>query len=197
MPGWIKALATLILVGVVASVAAIQFLPGQPDIENPEDPQTPLPTDYPNFATGVFYTNLVTKEDGTKVQLPLSFLKENTIVFADARLATPRSSISYKGRTIPLSTYRNGEYLPLIVIFTPSGGIKTGIRTCEPCNGFSMHIENGKHLVCDVCSTKWDLETFNGISGGCPDYPPPQLPKAVSTDNLTIDLTDLGVVISN
>ena len=49
----------------------------------------------------------------------------------------------------------------------PKGKTIGGIRTCEPCNGFSFHIVQGKYLSCDACGTLWDIETLQGVSGGC------------------------------
>lgn len=109
----------------------------------------------------------------------------------DVKLANETNGLQYRGRIIPLDLYKGGN-LPLIFLYTPSGNVKAGIRTCEPCGSFSMHIGEGKYLICDACGTKWDLETFRGISGGCPEYPPPQLPTTIS-NNIEIDLSTLGV----
>jgi len=63
----------------------------------------------------------------------------------------------------------------LIIISTPKGKTISGIRVCEPCLSFSFQMIEGKYLRCDLCGTLWDIETLQGISGGCMNYPPPKL----------------------
>jgi len=188
-PGWIKALVAMLFIGVIGAVAVWQFSPkGSPS-------QPPPQQGYPTYATGVFYTNPTVIGGGTKIQLPYSFVKDKKIVFVDVALSSRRSSLEYQGRTIPLNLYKDGNYLPLIALYTPSGNVIAGIRTCEPCGSFSMHIDEGKYLVCDACGTKWDLETFQGVSGGCLDYPPPKLTTSVS-ENIEINLSPLGITVT-
>jgi len=200
-PGWIKALVAVLFIGVVGAVGVWQFSPKesslQPSLQpSPQpSPQPPPPQQaYPTYASGVFYNNPTATEGGTKIQLPYDFVKDKKIVFTDVKLANKTNELQYQGRSIPLSLYKNGNYLPLIAIHTPLGNIKAGIRTCEPCGSFSMHIGEGKYLICDSCGTKWNLETFKGVSGGCPQYPPPQLPTTIK-DNIEIDLTTLGIAV--
>jgi len=194
--GWIKALGAILFIGVVGAVAVWQFSPkGSPSQPSPPS-QTPPPQTYPTSATGVFYNNPTITGGGTKIQLPYTFVKDKTIVFVDLVLSSSRYELEYQGRTIPLNLYKSGNYLPLIALYTPSGKVKVGIRTCEPCGSFSMHIGEGKYLVCDACGTKWNLETFEGVSGGCLEYPPPQLPMTISGNNIEIDLSTLGIIIT-
>lgn len=185
-PGWIKALVAIIFIGTIGAVAVWQFSPkGSPSQLQPRQR-------YPTYATGVFYNNPTITGNGTRIELPYNFVKDNKIVFADLALSSSRNDLEYQGRTIPLNLYKGGNYLPLIALYTPSGNVKVGLRTCEPCGGFSMHIDKRKYLVCDVCGTEWDLETFKGISGGCPEYPPPQLPVTIG-NTIKIDLSTLGI----
>jgi len=187
-PEWVKGLVILLFIGAMlvgGAVAVWQFLPKG---SQPQQPQQ----GYPTYATGVFYNNPTITGGGTKIQLPSTFVEDKKIVFVDLALSSSRYDLEYQGRTIPLNLYKSGNYLPLIALYTPSGNVKVGIRTCEPCGSFSMHIDEGKYLVCDACGTKWDLETFEGISGGCLEYPPPQLP-VTSGNNIEIDLSTLGV----
>lgn len=149
---------------------------------------------YPTYATGVFYNNPTITGGGTKIKVPYSFVKDKKIVFVDVKLANQTSELQYQGRTIPLRLYKSGNYLPLIALYTPSGNVKAGIRTCEPRGSFSMHIDGGKYLICDACGTKWDIETLKGVSGGCPDYPPPKLAFTVN-GNIEIDLSPLGITV--
>lgn len=130
-----------------------------------------------------------------KISLPVDTVKGDKLVFMDVKLDTPQQQLVYKNRVIPLSYYRNGEYLPIIVVYTPDGNIISGIRVCEPCGSFSFHVIEGKYLRCDTCGTQWDIETFSGVSGGCQPYPPPRLPSTIA-DNVTIDLSAVGLKLA-
>lgn len=69
-------------------------------------------------------------------------------------------------------TYGKKErQLPLMAYITPKGLMVTAVSVCEPCKSTKFHIE-GNSMVCNTCGTRWDLESLNGISGGCLKYPP-------------------------
>lgn len=84
----------------------------------------------------------------------------------------------------------NGKRVPLTAIAEPSGKVVVAVSVCEPCNGESFHI-SGNKLVCNVCGTAWDLESFKGLSGGCQQYPPEILPYTQNGDNLEVDQAKL------
>ncbi len=149
---------------------------------------------YPQTVTGTLYSRPTILYGGSSISLPASVVNSNKLTFMDLKLKNPLSELTYQGRTIPLSLYGNGQYLPLVIISTPAGKVITGIRVCEPCGSFSFHIIGGRYLDCDLCHTKWDLETLSGVSGGCPNYPPPKLPTSAAND-ITIDLSTLGVQV--
>ena len=69
-------------------------------------------------------------------------------------------------------TYGKKEsQLPLMAYITPKGMLVTAVSVCEPCKSTKFHIE-GTNMVCNACGTRWDLESLDGISGGCLKYPP-------------------------
>lgn len=84
----------------------------------------------------------------------------------------------------------NGKRVPLTAIAEPSGKVVVAVSICEPCNGETFHI-SGNKLVCNVCGTTWDLESFKGLSGGCQQYPPEVLPYTQNGDNLEVDQAKL------
>lgn len=84
----------------------------------------------------------------------------------------------------------NGKRVPLTAIAEPSGKVVVAVSVCEPCNGETFHI-SGNKIVCNVCGTTWDLESFKGLSGGCQQYPPEILPYTQNGDNLEIDQSKL------
>lgn len=110
-------------------------------------------------------TKAATVENG-KVSIPVDEVKAKKIVYWDY--------------------VANGKKIPLMAYVTPSGTIKIAIRMCEPCNGFSFRIE-GNQIVCNVCGTRWDLETSRGVSGGCQGYPPDVLPTTVVDGKASVD----------
>lgn len=131
--------------------------------------------DYPAQIYGAFYENPVVSPDTGKVTVPEDVVEMNTLTFVDIKLDSRTENFTYIGREIDLTTYRDAEYLPLIIISTPKGKTISGIRVCEPCLSFSFQMIEGKYLRCDLCGTLWDIETLQGISGGCMNYPPPKL----------------------
>ncbi|MCJ7731500.1 DUF2318 domain-containing protein [Candidatus Bathyarchaeota archaeon] len=132
-------------------------------------------SDYPNLVSGVFFDTPVVSADTGKVTVPEEVVTNSKLVFVDVKLDNVTSEFNYLGRRIILTSYRNAEYLPLVIISTPNGNTISGVRVCEPCSSFSFHIVDGKYLQCDACGTRWDIETLQGISGGCMSYPPPRL----------------------
>jgi hypothetical protein len=175
-------LAIIIIIAIGASVAL-----SQPSQDNPSQGGS----SYPISVSPVTYSTAAVSSDGNKVTLPVSYVNSSKLVFVDLKLENPLETLQYKDRTVPLSLYRGGQYLPLVIISTPSGNTVAGIRTCEPCGSFSFHIVKGANLKCDVCGAEWSLEDFSPVSGGCATYPPPKLTTTVNGDSVTIDLSAL------
>ncbi|KAB2953661.1 DUF2318 domain-containing protein [Heliorestis acidaminivorans] len=76
--------------------------------------------------------------------------------------------------------------LPLTAFVAPNGRIIAAVSVCEPCNGNRFSL-SGTELVCNTCTTRWDLNTLRGKSGACMAYPPDELPYVVEGDKLIID----------
>ncbi len=83
-----------------------------------------------------------------------------------------------------------GGKLPLISYVAPSGNLVVASSFCEPCRSNSFHIE-GNTLVCDTCFTKWDLNTLQGISGGCTDFPPDPIKAQNQNGKIVVATADL------
>ena len=189
----VKVLIGLSLIAIIA--ISLHFTLGTQPAQSGQPTASPTQS-YPQNVAPVFYTNPIVTSNGAKVDVPSSFVNSNKLVFVDLKLQTPTDTLTYQSRTIPLSIYKNGEYLPLVIISTPSHNIVAGIRTCEPCGSFSFTIVQGSNLKCDVCGTEWNVETFAGVSGGCQSYPPPKL-TATNGDNVEIDLSLLQLPIAS
>ena len=187
-----KILIGLTLIAIIVSAVSLS-LSQTPQADVLQQTQG---SSYPRNVAPVYYTNAVLSSDGNKVTLPTSYVNSTKLVFVDLKLQTPRETLEYQGRTVPLAIYRNGEYLPLVIISTPSGNTVAGVRTCEPCGSFSFHIVKGTNLQCDSCGTEWTLENFAPVSGGCLSYPPPKVTTTTNSDNLEIDLSALNVQLA-
>lgn len=108
----------------------------------------------------------VKAENGKVVVTTLSELKEKKFIYTQYR--TP------------------GKVIPLTALVQPDGGVVVAVSVCEPCNSDSFRIE-GKSLACNACNSIWDIKSFEGIAGGCEDYPPDRLIYSQNGDNLEVD----------
>jgi uncharacterized protein len=124
---------------------------------------------------------------GNVVMTPIDLAVDGanaTFAVADVQKST-LVSMKYP-RTSPLpGVWQNitGGTIPLIAYVAPSGNLVVATSFCEPCKSTSFHIE-GNTLVCNTCFTKWDLNTLQGVSGGCTAFPPQAL--TVQNQNGTI-----------
>jgi uncharacterized protein len=106
------------------------------------------------------------KVENGRISIPLNVVKEKKMV---------RFEYEGKGRKIPLLSY-----------ITLAGRVVTAVSMCEPCRSTRFHIKD-KTLVCNACYTEWNLETLQGIKGGCMNYPPEVIPNTVENDRILID----------
>lgn len=181
---------TKILIGI--ALLAVIIVGGAIALSPPSS-QTNQNGSYPTNVSPVTYSLASVESDSNKVTVPLGEVQSSKLMFVDLKLTAPKETLEYQGRTVPLTLYRGGDYLPLVIISTPSGNTVAGIRTCEPCGSFSFHIVKGANLKCDVCGAEWTLENFSPVSGGCATYPPPKLSATVNGDNVEVDLSALGL----
>lgn len=108
---------------------------------------------------------------GGDISVPLAELKKNKF------LSFPYSE--------------SGVEVPLLAMITPSGRLFTASSMCEPCKSDKFHTEPDGTLTCNACGTKWDLETMEGISGGCPNYPPQELKSVVRDGKIILKEADV------
>ncbi len=188
----VKVLIALALLAVIA--VAFSFTFASPPAQSSTSPSASTQA-YPQSVAPVFYSSPQVTSDGTKATISSDFLTANKLVFVDLKLAQKTDTLEFQGRTIPLNQYKDGGYLPLVLISTPSGKTVAGVRVCEPCGSFSFHIVQGKYLECDVCGTRWNVDNFADSSGGCTSYPPPTL-SALVGDTVDIDLSPLQTTLT-
>lgn len=104
------------------------------------------------------------------VEVPLDLVKNNKLV-----------SFDYN---------RTDGPIPLLAYMTPSGKIITAVGISEPCHSKSFHLE-GNEIVCDVCSTRWNLETLAGNNGECAANPLEMLSHTVHEGRVIIKEMDV------
>jgi hypothetical protein len=123
----------------------------------------------------VSMTTIEPSIEGDWVNIPLSLLEENDIVYFEVE-------------------NNAGFMVPLMAYITPSGRIFTGSSMCEPCAGRYFSLA-GETLVCDTCRTTYTIEGREFISGSqdCGSYPPVAMRSKVENDLVSVALEDILV----
>ena len=137
--------------------------------------------EYPAYQVDMVSLDSV-KQTTDGVSFPLAELKKDLIV----GLVYQRTNPMPEGYQLAAG----GNVLPVMSYISPSGRLVVATSFCEPCRSTLFHFE-GNQLVCDVCFTRWDLNTLLGIGGGCFDYPPEELAAEVRGDTVFIPNADL------
>lgn len=136
-------------------------------------PSNPKIASQQRVMRGVDYTNqtiqmtdIQAKVENGKISIPLDVVKEKKLVRLEYEV--------------------NGIKIPLLSYLTQSGRVVTAVSMCEPCRSTHFHIQD-KTLVCNECYTVWNLETLQGIRGGCLNYPPDIIPSTIEKDRILIN----------
>jgi uncharacterized membrane protein len=101
------------------------------------------------------------------------------------KISIPLSEVMEK-KMVRFEYQANGVSVPLLSYITQSGKIVTAVSMCEPCRSTRFHIKD-KTIVCNACYTEWNLETLQGIKGGCLNYPPDVVPSKIDKGSIQID----------
>jgi hypothetical protein len=104
------------------------------------------------------------------VEIPLDSIRQNKLV-----------SFEYA---------KKETHVPLLAIATPSGKILTVLGISDPCGSTSFHLE-GNEIVCDLCFTRWKIETLKGVNGECHAVPPEMIAHFVHKGRLFIREVDI------
>jgi len=76
--------------------------------------------------------------------------------------------------------------LPILAMVDPKGKLMVGVSYCEPCRSITFHTEKDMSLTCNICGTKWDVETLIAWSGACMPFPPDEVKVKVKGDKVLI-----------
>ncbi|KNZ70502.1 hypothetical protein Tfer_0684 [Thermincola ferriacetica] len=166
--------STMFLIGVgVIIVAAVGFFA----LRKPQGIEGTVnvgATDYTNQS--IEMTEIKPEITDTKVVVNMDDIKNNKIV-----------TFNVPGISFTLNNGTPFNYLPLVAYVSPQGNVVLARSLCEPCSGTRFHIE-GEELVCNACGTRWSLENLQGISGGCPEYPPETVKYQADGNKMVIDM---------
>ncbi len=119
---------------------------------------------------------------------PIAMTKVQPLI-SKGNIEVPISLVEEK-RLVSFEYGEGGRQIPLLAFQTSSGEIETAVGLSRPCNSKSFHIE-GAEIVCDLCFTRWDLETLRGVSGECLEHPLDRVPHAVQDGRLVIREVDI------
>lgn len=167
-PTWLFAGLALVVIALVVVLVGLKGQAGSG--EGKERPKVAEEQSY-----GIVEMTEVKPEiKNGQVQVDLSLLKEKKIL----RIEDPRYSLKLQsGATVPF---------PLVVYLNNKGEVVAAVSDCEPCDSTRFHIE-GDVLVCNACGTRWTLNDLTGVSGGCTQYPPDEIPVKVEGSKVIID----------
>jgi uncharacterized protein len=159
-------LISLVIVAIGLGGVAYWLIQNQTS-SNPKIVSQPKLVDRVNYAGQTIpMVDVQAKVANGKISIPFNVVMEKKMV-----------RFEYEG---------NGLKIPLLSYITMAGRVVTAISMCEPCRSTRFHIKD-KTVVCNACYTEWNLETLEGIKGGCMNYPPEVIPNVVEKDQIKID----------
>ena len=162
----------MVVVIVLAAVAMVMFNSNsrQAKIEYFGEPVAATRSYIGKF---VSMTSVEPEINGDKIQIPLSVVEENNIVFFEIE-------------------NNEGTIVPLMAYITPTGRLFTGSSMCEPCRGRTFSLA-GETLFCDTCRTTYTIEDHKFISGAvaCGQYPPVNMNGFVENGLVNIELEEV------
>ncbi len=163
-PSWL--MLSLAVLAIVLGRTAFWIIQGK-SIANPKVSSQPKVSERVDYSgQTIRMTDITAKVEKGKISVPLDAVMEKRMVYFE-----------YVG---------NGVKIPLLSYITQTGKVVTAVSMCEPCRSTRFHI-TGKTLVCNACATEWNLDTLQGIKGGCLSYPPDAIPSTVEKGQILID----------
>lgn len=127
-----------------------------------------------SYILNIKMKRIKSKISGAKLVISLKDVKKNKIVY----FSYPKNKID---------NGRGKQALPMLAYIAPNGELITAVSICEPCKSSKFHIEPDDTLTCDTCSTKYDIQTVEGIRGQCVDYPPDEVNYKIKGNQILID----------
>ncbi len=117
------------------------------------------------------------KDEGKWLTLKLGDIKKYKMVRFEFR--SPKINVKQRN-------FAGEPVLPVMAIIMPSGDLMVGVSYCEPCRSTTFHTETDLSLTCNVCGTKWDVESLIAWSGACMPFPPDEIKVKVEDGKVLI-----------
>jgi len=171
----------LLIIGAMAAVGIFIWRSGDPDTKQVKPPkQVPRvavsgPVDYTEARVDMKRVDY--KTAGDNVILSLADIEKNKFV---------RFDFHSKKLSVRQRNFAGKPVLPVMALIVPSGKLMVGVSYCEPCRSTTFHTERDISLTCNVCGTKWDLESLLAWSGACMPFPPDEVKVAVKDGKVLI-----------
>ena len=126
------------------------------------------------------------EKQSTELRFPKESIRmtEYLAPVKDGFVEVPLQLVEEK-RLVSFSYSKDGKAVPLLAYATPAGNFRTVVGFSRPCQSEQFHLE-GDDIVCDLCLTRWDLETLKGVSGDCLDHPLDKIMHTVRDGKLMI-----------
>jgi hypothetical protein len=158
---------------VLAAVAMGMFKSNSKQQAQPEYFGEPVAAARSYIGEFVSMTRVEPEINGDKIQIPLSVVDENNIIYFEVE-------------------NDEGTMVPLMAYITPTGRLFTGSSMCEPCRGRTFSLA-GETLFCDTCRTTYTIEGHKFISGSvvCGQYPPVNMNGVVENGIINIELAEV------
>lgn len=121
--------------------------------------------------------NIDYKTEGKNVVISLNEVKKKKFVRFEFR--SPKINVKQRN-------FAGEPLLPMMAMVAPSGKLLVAVSYCEPCRATTFHTEKDSSLTCNICGTKWDLESLIAWSGACMPYPPDEVQVAVTGGKVLI-----------
>lgn len=117
------------------------------------------------------------KTEGDSVVISLAEVKKKKFVRFEFR--SPKINVRQRN-------FAGKPELPVLALIVPSGKLMVGVSYCEPCRSTTFHTERDLSLTCNICGTKWDMETLSAWSGACMPFPPDEIKVKVKDGKIYI-----------
>lgn len=177
-------MTSVLIIAVVVIMAAGGFWlsrSGTPETEQVKSPKqidrvtVSGPVDYTQGRVDMTNIDYTTK--GDNVVISLDEVKKNKFVRFEFR--SPKINVKQRN-------FAGEPLLPVMAMVAPSGKLLVAVSYCEPCRATTFHTEKDSSLTCNICGTKWDLETLIAWSGACQAFPPDEVKVAVKDGKVLI-----------
>jgi len=126
------------------------------------------------------------EKQSTELRFPKESIRmtEYLAPVKDGFVEVPLQLVEEK-RLVSFSYSKDGKAVPLLAYLTLAGNFGTVVGFSRPCQSEQFHLA-GDNIVCDLCLTRWDLETLKGVSGECLDHPLEKIMHTVRDGKLMI-----------